>query len=60
MIIFFKVIIALFLSSFLSISLSTVKLYHPTTGEKLFTNPQHDYTKQLIASVPQISKIFTS
>ena len=29
-------------------------------SKQLFTNPQHDYTKQLIASVPQISKIFTS
>ena len=27
--------------------------------KQLFTNPQHEYTKQLIASVPQISKIFT-
>ena len=29
-------------------------------SKQLFTNPQHEYTKQLIASVPQISKIFTS
>jgi len=29
-------------------------------SKELFTNPQHDYTKQLIASVPQISNIFTS
>ena len=29
-------------------------------SEHLFINPQHAYTKQLIASVPQISKIFTS
>ena len=29
-------------------------------SEQLFINPQHAYTKQLIASVPQISKIFTS
>ena len=29
-------------------------------SEQLFSNPQHAYTKQLIASVPQISKIFTS
>ena len=29
-------------------------------SKQLFTNPQHDYTKKLIASVPQISKIFTS
>ena len=28
-------------------------------SKQLFTNPQHEYTKQLIASVPQISKIFT-
>jgi len=29
-------------------------------SKQLFIDPQHDYTKQLIASVPQISKIFTS
>ena len=29
-------------------------------SKQLFTNPQHEYTKQLIASVTQISKIFTS
>ena len=29
-------------------------------SKQLFSNPQHEYTKQLIASVPQISKIFTS
>ena len=29
-------------------------------SKQLFNNPQHEYTKQLIASVPQISKIFTS
>ena len=29
-------------------------------SKQLFRNPQHEYTKQLIASVPQISKIFTS
>ena len=29
-------------------------------SKQLFLNPQHEYTKQLIASVPQISKIFTS
>ena len=28
-------------------------------SKQLFTNPQHEYTKQLIASIPQISKIFT-
>ena len=29
-------------------------------SKQLFNNPQHEYTKQLISSVPQISKIFTS
>ena len=28
-------------------------------SKQLFSNPQNEYTKQLIASVPQISKIFT-